>query len=91
MEETLQEIGGHAAAAAEQFTELLWRVYHHHQDMAHFPKGCAASLAKKWGVIASASTCQTTHEKGPARLVRCFSTLLEGLQEADKLYNEYVR
>jgi hypothetical protein len=47
MEETLQEIGGHAAAAAEQFTELLWRVYHHHQDMAHFPKGCAASLAKK--------------------------------------------
>ena len=91
MEETLRQIGGHTASAAEQFTELLWRVYHHHQEMEHFPKGCAASLAKKWGMVASALTWQSSHEKGPARLVRCFSTLLKGLQDAERSYNKHVK
>jgi hypothetical protein len=86
MEETLRDIGHHAAAAAERFIAFLWEVYHHHQEEAHFPEGCANFLAEEWEVVAWAA-----HEKGPARRVQRFSTLLEGLREAEELYDEHTQ
>jgi hypothetical protein len=53
MEEMRRGLDGHTA---EQFTALLWEVYHHHKDIEHFPKGCAAFLTKKWQVVVRAST-----------------------------------
>jgi hypothetical protein len=88
-DETLQEIGDHAAAVVEAFIALLWRVYHHHQENKHFPKYCAASLATEWEAVKQ-SAGQVAHEKGLARRVRHFSTLLKDLQDAEELYNEHV-